>query len=373
MKVKSPKTKKTALWMALATACMISQAEVQQEWKPIGELQIASMKALGPQIAELGRQANFTLLPMLVQQLIAGSEPGQAFGTPPETADWGMKLFMKTNTVAAVLAWPIAKAPAPGASLPKDAVLTKDGKWACLCEDAALAKEVAQKGVSFPEPLKKGFCRLTLEGRELLNRLDEIYRTVVEEAEQDEENDKKKKGEKGKKKAKKNALQIKQDACAESVCTFAKDLESLVAVLGVSKRGLDLRFRATPRAGSSIAGASKPLSKDILDVIKEGGVEVRSFVGSPTATKDVAAWQDLMAVLPEGKEAKEPLFAFKSPIVGAAPPPKDGKAPDTTTLASAWVFAWREGKNYRLIVRVPSAELAKAMMEMVKVQGGAPQ
>ncbi len=348
MKVKSLKTKKTALWMALAAACMISQAEVAPEWKPIGELQFASMKALGPQIAELGRQANFTLLPMLVQQLIAESEPGKAFGTPPETADWGMKLFMKTNTVAGVTLWPLAKPPAPEASLPKEAVLTKDGKWACLCEDVALAKEVAQKGVSFPKPLKKGFCSLTLEGRELLNRLDEIYRTVVEE---DEEDDKKKKKEKkGKKNAKKNALQVKQDACAA-----------------------DLRFRATPRAGSSIAGASKPLSKDILDIIKEGGAEVKSFVGSSTATQDVAAWQDLMAVLPESKEAKEPLFAFKSPIVGATPPPKDGKKPDTTTLASAWVFAWREGKDYRLIVRVPSGELAKAMMEMVKVQGGTPQ
>ena len=181
MKVKSLKTKRTALWMALAAACMISHAEVAPEWKPIGELQVASMKALGPQIAELGRQANFTLLPMLVQQLIAESEPGKAFGTPPETADWGMKLFMKTNTVAGVTLWPLAKPPAPGASLPKEAVLTKDGKWACLCEDVALAKEVAQKGVSFPKPLKKGFCSLTLEGRELLNRLDKIYRTVVEE------------------------------------------------------------------------------------------------------------------------------------------------------------------------------------------------
>ena len=56
-----------ALGSVLAAACMISQAEEPQEWKPIGELQFASMKAMGPQIAELGRQANFTLLPMLVQ------------------------------------------------------------------------------------------------------------------------------------------------------------------------------------------------------------------------------------------------------------------------------------------------------------------
>ncbi len=362
MKVKSLKTKKTALWAAMAAAFMISQAEVPQDWKPIGELQIASMKAMGPQIAELGRQANFTLLPMLVQQGIAGSEPGQAFGAPPETADWGMKLFMKTNTVAAVIAWPVSKAPAPGASLPKDAALTKDGKWACLCEDAALAKQVAQTGVSFPKPLKKGFCSLTLDGHELLDRMEDLYRGIAEDAEKIVKDDKKAKEQK-----------VKQDACAVSVCAFAKDLESLVAVLGVSKRGLDLRFRAKPRAGSDIAGASKPLPKDILDIMKEGEAEVKSFVGSPTAVQDVAAWQDLMAVLPEGKEAKEPLFAFKTPIIGATPPPKDGKQPDTTTLASAWVFAWREGKDYRLIVRIPSAELAKAMMEMVKVQGGAPQ
>ena len=361
MKVKSLKTKKTALWAAMAAACLISQAEVPQEWKPIGELQIASMKAMGPQIAELGRQANFTLLPMLVHQLIAESEPGQAFGAPPETADWGMKLFMKTNTVAAVIAWPIAKAPAPGASLPKDATLTKDGKWACMCEDAALAKEIAQKGVSFPKPLKKGFCSLTLDGRELLDRMEDLYRGIAEDAKEMAKKDKNAKD-----------LQVKQDACAVSVCAFAKDLESIVAVLGVSKRGLDLRFRAKPRAGSDIAGASKPLPKDILDIMKEGESEVKSFAGSPTATKDVASWQDLMAVLPECKEAKEPLFAFKTPIAGAKAPPKDGKAPATTTLASAWAFAWREGKDYRLIVRIPSAELARAMMEMVKVQG-APQ
>ena len=361
MKAKSLKTKKTALGVALVAACMISQAEVPPDWKPIGELQFASMKAMGPQIAELGRQANFTLLPMLVQQGIAGSEPGQAFGAPPETADWGMKLFMKTNTVAGVIAWPIAKAPAPGASLPKDAVLTKDGKWACLCEDAALAKKVAQTDVSFPKPLKKGFCSLTIDGRELLDRMEDLYHGIAEDAKEMAKKDKNAKG-----------LQVKQDACALSVCAFAKDLESLVAVLGVSKRGLDLRFRATPRAGSSIAGASKPLPKDLLDVLKEGKAEVKSFVGSPTATKDVAAWNELMAVLPESKEAKEPLFAAKAPIIGEMAPPKDGKAPDTTTLASAWLFAWRDGRDYRLIVRVPSAELAKAMMEMAKAQG-APQ
>ena len=362
MKVKSLKTKKTVLWAALAAACMISRAELPQEWKPIGELQIASTKTLGPQIAELGRQANFTLLPILVQQAIAGSEPGMAFGAPPETADWGMKLFMKTNAVAAVTVWPLAKPPAPGAALPKDAVLTKDGKWACLCEDAALAKEVAQKGVSFPKPLKKGFCSLTLDGRELLDNLDGIYRSVVAETEKIVKKDKESK-----------ELQAKQDACMASFCAFAKDLESIVAVPGVSKRGLDLRFRAKPRAGSGIAGASKPLPKDILDIMKEGSVEVKSCVGAPTAAKDVAAWKDLMEVLPECKEAKEPLFAFKAPIAGAMAPPKDGKSPDITTLASAWVFAWREGKDYRLIVRISSAELAKALMEMVKVQGGAPQ
>lgn len=361
MKAKSLK-RRMALWSVLAAACMISQAEEPQEWKPIGELQFASMKAMGPQIAELGRQANFTLLPMLVQQGIAGSEPGQAFGAPPETADWGMQLFMKTNTVAGVIAWPIAKAPAPGASLPKDAVLTKDGKWACLCEDAALAKKVAQTDVSFPKPLKKGFCSLTIDGRELLDRMEDLYHGIAEEAKEMAKKDKNAKG-----------LQVKQDACALSVCAFAKDLESLVAVLGVSKRGLDLRFRAKPRAGSDIAGASKPLPKDLLDLLKEGEAEVKSFVGSPTATKDVAAWQDLMAVLPESKEAKEPLFAFKAPIVGAKAPPKDGKGPAASTLASAWGFAWREGKDYRLILRIPSADLAKAMMEMVKVQGGAPQ
>ena len=361
MKAKSLK-RRMALWSVLAAACMISQAEEPQEWKPIGELQFASMKAMGPQIAELGRQANFTLLPMLVQQGIAGSEPGQAFGAPPETADWGMQLFMKTNTVAGVIAWPIAKAPAPGASLPKDAVLTKDGKWACLCEDAALAKKVAQTDVSFPKPLKKGFCSLTIDGRELLDRMEDLYHGIAEEAKEMAKKDKNAKG-----------LQVKQDACALSVCAFAKDLESLVAVLGVSKRGLDLRFRAKPRAGSDIAGASKPLPKDLLDLLKEGEAEVKSFVGSPTATKDVAAWQDLMAVLPESKEAKEPLFAFKAPIVGAKAPPKDGKDPAASTLASAWGFAWREGKDYRLILRIPSADLAKAMMEMVKVQGGAPQ
>ena len=360
MKAKSLK-KRTALWAILATACMISRAEVPQEWKPIGELQFASLKALNPQVAELGRQANFTLLPMLVQQMIAGSEPGQAFGAPPETADWGMKLFMKTNVVAGVMAWPLAKPPAPGTKLPKDAVLTKDGKWACLCEVAALAKEVAQKGVAFQKPLKKGFCSLTIDGRELLDRMDDIYRSGVEES-----------GKVAKKDKKSKELQVKQDAFVASACAFTKDLESIVAVLGVSKRGLDLRFRAKPRAGSGIAGASKPLPKDILDLVKESDAEVRSFVGSPTATKDVAAWKELMAVLPESKEAKEPLFAFKAPFAAAMTPPKDGKEPDTTTLASAWAFAWRDGKDYRLIVRIPSAELAKAMMEMAKAQG-APQ
>jgi len=35
------------------------------------------------------------------------------------------------------------------------------------------------------------------------------------------------------------------------------------------------------------------------------------------------------------------------------------------------VFAWRDGKDYRVIFRIPSAELAKAMMEIARLQGEA--
>ena len=349
-------------WALSAVALSGAALSAQPEWKPVGELQVASMKVMAPQIAELGRQANFTLLPMLVRQGLAATEPGIAFGAPLETADWGMKLFMRENVLAAVTVWPVAKPPAADKPLPKDTLLTKDGKWACLCEDAALAKMVAEKGVSFRKPLKKGLVSLTLDGRLLLDRAEDFLREAVQNAESGEQ-----KNEHGQK----NEQKTQEDAGIAAVGAFAKDLESFGAVVGVSKRGLDLRFRAVPRAGSALAGASRSLPEDFLKLAKEEGVEIRSFVGSPSAVKDVADWKELMSVLPECKEAKEPLFAFKSPIVGATPPPKDGKKPDTTTLASAWVFAWRDGKDYRVIFRIPSAELAKAMMEIVRLQGEA--
>ena len=100
------------VWALVAVALSGAALSAQPEWKPVGELQVASMKVMAPQIAELGRQANFTLLPMLVRQWLAATEPGIAFGAPMETADWGMKLFMRENVLAAVTVWPVAKPPA---------------------------------------------------------------------------------------------------------------------------------------------------------------------------------------------------------------------------------------------------------------------
>ena len=336
--------------MALSGAAL----SAQPEWKPVGELQVASMKVMAPQIAELGRQANFTLLPMLVRQGLAATEPGIAFGAPLETADWGMKLFMRENVLAAVTVWPVAKPPAADKPLPKDTVFTKDGKWACMCEDVSLAQEVAGKGVSFRKPLKKGLVSLTLDGRVLLDRAEDVLREIVQNAESTEQ---------------KHDQKSQEDVGIAAVGAFAKDLESFGAVLGVSKRGLDLRFRAVPRAGSALAGASRSLPEDFLKLAKGEGVEIRTFVGSPSAVKDVADWKELMSVLPECKEAKEPLFAFAMPLVGALPTKASNSPASSTTLASAWVFAWRDGKAYRVIFRIPSAELAKAMMEIVRMQG----
>ena len=341
-------------WALVAVALSGAALSAQPGWKPVGELQIASMKVMAPQIAELGRQANFTLLPMLVRQGLAATEPGVAFGAPLETADWGMKLFMRENVLAAVMVWPVAKPPAADKPLPKDAVLTKDGKWACLCEDVALAKEVAEKGVSFRKPLKKGLVSLTLDGRVLLDRTEDILREAVQNAEPAEQ---------------KNEQKSQADAGIAAIGAFAKELESFGAVLGVSKKGLDLRFRAVPRAGSALAGASRSLPEGFLKLAKEEGVGIRSFVGSPSAVKDVADWKELVAALPECREAKEPLFAFTMPLAGAFPSKTSAPPATSATLASAWVFAWRDGKNYRVIFRIPAAELAKAMMEIVRMQG----
>lgn len=350
------------VWALVAVALSGAALSAQPEWKPVGELQVASMKVMAPQIAELSRQANFTLLPMLVRQWLAATEPGIAFGAPMETADWGMKLFMRENVLAAVTVWPVAKPPAADKPLPKDTVLTKDGKWACMCEDVSLAQEVAEKDVSFRKPLKKGLVSLTLDGRVLLDRAEDILREAVQNAEAGEQ----KNGH-----GQKNEQKSQEDAGIAAVGSFAKDLESFGAVVGVSKRGLDLRFRAVPRAGSALAGASRSLPEDFLKLAKGEGVEIRSFVGSPSAVKDVADWKELMSVLPECKEAKEPLFAFTMPLVGAFPAKASASSTTSATPASAWVFAWRDGKDYRVIFRIPSAELAKAMMEIVRLPGEA--
>ena len=351
------KSAKAALVAAVAAAALALAAEAAG-WQPAGRIQVASQKALDPLVAELGRQANFTLLPMLVRQGLAGCETAMKFGPPLETSDFGMAFFADGAKTEAVLLWPLSR-PAP-AELPANAAVTKDGKWACVCDsDAALAKAVAAKGVSFAKPVSKGFFNIVLEGRELFENVGAMLKSDAAALEA------------------MTGQKYEDESYIAHVARLAKELSQVRVAAGLSKSGLDLRFRAMPKKGGELSGATQPLPSYFLDSSKEAGVEVLQFYGASAVKGGPGACEALVKAIPECKAAKEPLFAFSVPLGATADPAAASGAAAASatppaapqTIATAWIFAWRESSGeFRAIARLPSADLAKAFASMVSMQ-----
>ena len=321
-----------------------------KNWTPAGELQVASSKLLLPQVGELAKMANFTLLPMIVQQALSSSQPAMEFGAPDETSDIGCKLFIKGDEIGSVLMWPLSKGGAdawkkanPGKTV-KGSAFSGDGKWVFFSENEALAKLAVTKGSPIERPLKKGLVRLTLEGREFFDSLEPMIRKNVEEFE------------------KASGAQMEDsELLFGTLGSIFSDLNSIRATLGLSKAGIDLRLKAIPREDGGIV---KPRAMEEWEVTyaKTNGWDALPFYGYKNVKKDAerkALEDDLAKVIPESAKAAEPLFALRH----------IGELSENKGEASfkVWIFCWFENSAYRLILRLPSDSLAKAFAAMVQV------
>lgn len=323
-----------------------------KNWTQFGELQVAASKRLMPQISELASQAKFTLLPMLVQQALAASEPAMNFGAANENMDLGAKFYFRGRDFKNVALWPLAKGGVeawkkanPGKDV-KGSAFSGDGQWAFLSDDAALSKLAATKASPFSAPLKKGLLRITIDGRELLDNIESIVGEGMHEFAEvmgqkaDGQND--------------QALQALGRLC--------RDLNSIRATLGVSTTGVDLRIKAVPREGGDLDAPPRGLEDWELMFAKTNGWDMISFVGEsakkqPTVRKEIIG--ELSKAIAEYKSAKEPVFAMRQIIELSE---KKGEA--TIRL---WVFCWRDSGVYKLIVRLPKEAVALVFSSMVQM------
>lgn len=281
------------------------------EWRRAGELQIASLDSLGPQMNTLAAKAQFPVLPMIVPQFVSQSSMGEKFGEPRKDADWGMVLFYDGGEkIDMAWAWPLGEGGRaawekshatmkPGKNgvykfvrkltddeelakkvLGKDEIVeygafSPDGKWAFVSESAnAASLAAASKEAPFAKPLKKGMACFEIYDRRMFENAGAISDAMERESEKMRSALEAATGKKGKKGAEQFEILPEdfpgKDAKAFSGAVF-RELSRLRVVVGVSKTGLDLRVKATPAAGGELAGFGGALPK--------GGI---SFAGVPS-------------------------------------------------------------------------------------------
>lgn len=263
-------------------------ALAQAEWTDVGEIQVASMKAMEPQLGALASMAQFPMLPMLMPHVVADSGAAKRFGAPRPDASFGARFFVSGSNVAEVTAWPLSggleawrkahpkkkvvdgvvtyRCKAPRASGGRDrtwneyAAFSKDGLWVYVSEERELALQMAARdGGPFLRPLKRGLvcvvfdvakCRGPLLGDAELARLFGGMRN---------------KGA-GDDRSNKNVQSLFPDGFpgpefVPFVGELARQVENVRVVLGVSATGLDLRVRLDPAQGGDLEMAkARPLS-----------------------------------------------------------------------------------------------------------------
>ncbi len=299
-----------ALALVLVGACALFATAAE----PVGALQIAAMKSLTPQVNELAAKANFPLLPMLLPAAIGESELAKKFGALSEEEDWGAEFYLVKDELVEVYAWPL-KVPGVAAwqkAHPKKkivdgvatykvkkedgekatfyAAFSADGKWVSFSENRDLAKAAAAKGAPFAQPLKKGLASFVAQKAFFQVLAKEV---VEQSAARDPDAPKSKilvtssvmgKGKKGEE----DGIELLPDdfpgkGGAPLVSAFAKEVESLRVVLGISGNGLDLRSKLTPCADGALAGASRALPAAALAFPGVPESAVFSFVSAPIA------------------------------------------------------------------------------------------
>lgn len=322
--------------LMLAGAFALALQPAFAEWAPAGSLQLASLKALAPQMNTLAAKANFPLLPMLAPQIVSKSGLAEKFGQPRQDGDWGVLLYVNDETMETVWVWPLdggkeawledndeKKPEADGtykfsrkiegehaklftAVLGKDeiveyATFSADGKWAYLSENAELAKRAAAAGAPFAKPLTKGILTLAVEGEKVFNVAPKLIAAFEE------------RNKKIKKAAKESGILkegdddediIEEDDGSDTQFSIVpkdfpgknaskffyallKELQSAKLLVGVSKTGLDLRAKIVPAKGSVLNGYTGALKSGEL-----------SFDSIPDASS--IAWSGA-AVHPQGE------------------------------------------------------------------------
>ena len=289
-------------------------ASAQAAWTDVGELQMASMKAMEPQLGELASMAQFPMLPMLLPQAIAESGTAKRFGAPRPDAPFGMRLFTDGSNTVDVTVWPLAggvdawrkahpkKKIVDGVATYKNkpsfmsggddkpateyAAFSKDGLWVYVSEERELALLMAAKGgLPFPRPLKKGMASIYLD----VAKCSEMDFGDVEFSKQLVDVQMTQKDGTTKDKAEDEAKALLPDNFpGPEFAPFAKELvkqiESVRMVLGVSATGIDVRFRLDPVKGSDLEkAAARPLSAEAMAFRGVSDDSALSFVCAPLA------------------------------------------------------------------------------------------
>ena len=280
-----------------AFAC-ISAGTACSDAVPMGELQVASLNVLLPQINQLATKAQLPMLPMLVPQLVDG-EMAKKFGELEKDRDWGVKLFLKDDgEIVAVPAWPLAaggkekwlknnaglkpeagvwrlvrrfgegeehlKALYGADEMVEYAAFSQDGKWVFLAQEAEFAKKAAALGAPFAKPLAKGMFSCTISGEKTFDSFDTICKKSEEQV-------RKMKEAAGIAESEETAADgatagiVPPDFPGPEAKDFAlallKEFKEVRLLAGVSSSGIDLRLRATPRDDSAIASDCGVLPK----------------------------------------------------------------------------------------------------------------
>lgn len=323
-------------------AAVFSACIAFAEWAPAGELQVASMKALTPQMSTLASRANFPLLPMIAPQLLSKSSLAEKFGQFRQEDDWGAKFYVQDGELTCVFVWPLDGGKTkweesfPEYDLDAEGVckftdklngdgdamamvrevygtdeivrygaFSADGQWAFLSENRDLAKRAAAEGAPFAKPLVKGIATFSFEGEEVF---DSAAKTIglFEKQQEKIKAAAKKYGQFGVKdeESDEEAFSVLpsnflgKDA-APFFYALLKEMRSAKLLIGVSKTGLDLRGKFTPRKGSVLNGYTGALPAGSL-----------SFDGFPASS--AIAWK-CASVHPEGPLGE----AWKKCAVGA--------------------------------------------------------
>ena len=304
---------------ALVCAFALGMAAVSQaEWIDVGEAQVASMKAMEPQLGALASMTQFPMLPMLLPQAIAQSNAAKRFGTPRPDAVFGSRFFTDGTNTEDVTVWPLAggveawrkahpkkkivdgvmtyktKTPLlPGGEetpVTEYATFSKDGLWVYISQKRELALLMAAKGGEpFPKPLKKGIAAVSVDVAKIPKAVFDDMDFAKQIAEvQVVQNGGDKAG-----------VGVKAGEGAEELmpegfpgpefAPFVKEMlyrqvGNMRVVLGVSASGLDVRVKLDAVKGSDLEKATtKPLSQDAMKFRGMSDESALAFVCAPVA------------------------------------------------------------------------------------------